>query len=115
MTAFADLPEDVVYELLCTSPDFAALSLLINVSNKHTYSVFKAHKRSILYAVVSNVIGPCVPNAFKLICHVESRSSDVLTADAIMDALLTLTRQERDMYEEIRATFDGLEALYSQV
>ena len=114
MTTFTDLPDDVVCEILCAAPDFATLSALSQVSKAHTYSVYRAHKRSILYAITTNLIGVCLPDAFQLLRCTDRQARETSTTDAIMDALLTITSRERCLIEDIHNVMPGLEATFSQ-
>ena len=115
MAVFTDLPEDVVYELLTALPDLATLSATIRLSKKHTYRVFQEHKRSVLYAVASNLLGPCLLHAFRLLWHILRQPCDALpTTDAVADTLRSFTCEQRKALEKVGETANGLEALFSQ-
>ena len=116
MTAFTDLPDDVVYEVLCAAPDLATLATLFKLSKRYTYDIYQSHKRSILYVVVSNLIGPraCFPDAFKLVGRTEMRTIDTTSVDSITDSLLCLKKSGRALLEDMHRTISGLEALISQ-
>lgn len=67
MTAFTDLNEDVVYDILCYLPDFTSLTTASMVSKRRTYVVFEQHKGTILHSVASSLLGPVLPHALDVV------------------------------------------------
>lgn len=116
MATFTELPEDVIHDLLCALPDFGTLSAAIRLSKSHTYDVFVAHRGAILYAVARNLVGPCLPQAVKVLRWSQGRPVDKsFSTDDIIIALRSFTRKERAAIEKSCDVDSELEALFSQM
>lgn len=116
MTAFTDLPEDVVYHFLCSLPDFAALSRVFDLSKKHIYNVFQSNRGGVLFHVASNVAGPCLPNVFRVVGHIVDRPVDALPSkDEVVNTLRSMNGLECHVLEHVCYFIAKLEALFSQM
>lgn len=112
MAGFTELDVDVFQEILHAITDFATLSSVIRVSGRHAYPVYQAHKRTILYAVARNLIGPSLLQAFRLVF--KDYEWQEPSADVMKDAMVSLTLLQRRQLEENHASISGLEDLFSQ-
>ena len=65
MTTRIRIPTDVIHEILVLLSDFSTLSAAIRAS-KSFYDAFQARSKLILHAVLSNAVGPALPQALRL-------------------------------------------------
>lgn len=106
-----DSNDDALYAIFCAITDFASLSFAMRALNRRAYSVFKANRAAVMHAVARNLIGPSLPQAFRVVSNVGGREEP--SEDALREAMASLTLQQRKRLEKNHSVMLRLEDLFS--
>ncbi|TBU44132.1 hypothetical protein BD309DRAFT_862921 [Dichomitus squalens] len=79
-----NLPADVIHQILEDSPDLATLGAAIRVSRKH-HEVFQTHPKSIIRAVIANVVGAALLPALRLAEYLHQCSQENVDIEGLPD------------------------------
>lgn len=82
MVAFAQLPPDILDQILLALPNFNTLSAALR-SSKSFLECFNAHPASIVKTIAFSVVGPALPHAFRLVYCLEN--NDYQVGETLLD------------------------------
>ncbi|KAJ7262633.1 hypothetical protein C8J57DRAFT_1071235 [Mycena rebaudengoi] len=118
-TGLGGLSPDLIDRILSFSPTFDTLHAAILVS-KSWHQVFAARSKSLVLSVATNVVGPALPQAIRLLRYPfpehepNSWGEPDSEEDAEGDEISEITAEERTKLQTNASVVNKLEALFSQ-